>query len=81
MFEGTCPDCGQHYFGWALANQSERLCVKCGAKLRVYRDGTPVETNYYPSTAVRYRVVSPQTEETDDEYFDMLKLLFYTRMN
>jgi len=35
MFEGTCPQCGRRYFGWALADPERQRCPECGARLEI----------------------------------------------
>ena len=36
--EGTCSNCGAHYYGWALDQPRYQFC-KCGGALEIRRDG------------------------------------------
>jgi len=33
--EGICPECGIHYYGWALTQPEHQNCQKCGARLEL----------------------------------------------
>ena len=48
---GTCPKCGAVYYGWALLNEEEQNCEKCGTKLNI------TEHNPKPKTTARSEVI------------------------
>ena len=33
---GRCPECGEHYYGWALRNPDDQGCEICGCELEIY---------------------------------------------
>jgi len=39
MLQGTCPNCGTRYYGWALREPENRTCGDCGAEL-IIAEGT-----------------------------------------
>lgn len=44
MFKGTCPKCGQKYYGWALQDEKHRICDHCGGRLRVTQESSVNKT-------------------------------------
>jgi hypothetical protein len=42
--EGICPRCGLGYYGWALNNELNQFCVKCGSALEIKREGVPIRS-------------------------------------
>lgn len=41
MLQGTCPDCGTRYYGWALREPEHQTCGKCGASLVIAEGSVP----------------------------------------
>jgi uncharacterized protein (DUF983 family) len=50
MLDAKCPQCGQTYRGFALANTEYQTCEKCGVALEI-TDGDHTFTGYAPFTA------------------------------
>ncbi len=50
MLEGTCPRCGQKYFGMALSNPRYQTCDACGAALDI-KDGDKIIRGFSPFSA------------------------------
>ena len=59
MIEGKCPKCGASYFGWALQFPRNQSCSRCGAALKIYRNGKPAYDGYSPFTAEKYSLKLP----------------------
>ena len=49
--EAICPNCGAHYYGWALINPIAQKCDKCGSTLKV-------KNEYLPAKSCSDRVMS-----------------------
>ncbi len=41
MLQGTCPECGTRYYGWALREPEHQTCGECGAKLIISEGSVP----------------------------------------
>ena len=67
MIEGTCPRCGQRYFGWALLQPRNQTCTKCGAGLLITEDGIRKIEGYSPFTADEYKLKTPRQKSPDPE--------------
>jgi hypothetical protein len=39
--EAICPNCGAHYYGWALVNPDFQKCAKCGNPLQIINEYLP----------------------------------------
>ena len=50
MLEGKCPQCGQQYFGLALANPRYQTCDRCGTGLEI-KDGDKIIKGFSPFSA------------------------------
>jgi uncharacterized protein (DUF983 family) len=65
MLEGECPQCGQHYFGLALANPRCQACDKCGAGLEI-KDGDKVIKGFSPFSVDNITIkAKPKTSNED----------------
>jgi ribosomal protein S27AE len=67
MIEGTCPRCGQRYFGWSLLQPRNQACARCGAGLLITEDGVRKIEGYSPFTAEEYKLKSPHQKAPDPE--------------
>lgn len=67
MIEGTCPRCGQRYFGWALLQPRNQMCAKCGAGLVVTEDGIRKIEGYSPFTAEEYKLKTSRQKAPDPD--------------
>lgn len=67
MIEGTCPRCGQRYFGWSLLQPRNQTCVRCGTALVITEDGIRRSEGYSPFTAEEYKLNAPQQKTPDSE--------------
>ena len=67
MLEGRCPECGIHYYGWALRNPRYQTCSKCGIALEITEEGRRVFKGYSPFTAERYIIDAPTNAPPPDE--------------
>ena len=49
---GRCPECGEHYYGWALRNPADQGCEICGCELEIYnyKDAAKFRSNNMIST-------------------------------
>ncbi|MHA2068267.1 MAG: hypothetical protein ACXABY_28225 [Candidatus Thorarchaeota archaeon] len=55
VFEGNCPECRHHVYGWALQYPQHQTCPECGAKLKITDPDHSViiEENYRSSKKKR----------------------------
>ena len=58
MFEGKCPKCGSHYWGWALTKPQHKFCSKCGSCLAITEGGQALG-GYGPSLAQESVINAP----------------------
>jgi len=69
MLEGKCPQCGQCYYGLALANPRYQTCDKCGAGLEI-KDGDKRITGFSPFSAdnisIKAKPKTPREDKTKD---------------
>lgn len=69
MLEGKCPQCGQCYYGLALANPRYQTCDKCGAGLEV-KDGDKIIRGFSPFDAdnisIKAKPKAPHEDKTED---------------
>jgi hypothetical protein len=63
--EGVCPRCGLGYYGWALDNELNRFCVKCGSPLEIRRDGVHIVSGSSAFKVEKYKVSSEQDDWKD----------------
>jgi transcription initiation factor IIE alpha subunit len=61
MLEAKCLNCGQHYYGFALANPRYQTCDKCGSGLEI-TDGTRTFKGFSPFTAKDYLADSKEKD-------------------
>jgi hypothetical protein len=54
--EAICPNCGDHFYGWALCNSSHQYCLRCGCGLEIRLDGEHIATGYSPFSAEEYKI-------------------------
>jgi len=65
MLEGRCPQCGQHYFGMALANPRYQTCNKCGTGLEI-KEGDKIIKGFSPFNADNLSIkAEPKTSPED----------------
>jgi hypothetical protein len=76
--EGICPKCSSHFYGWALSNQRNQLCVRCGSALEIRKDDVVIRIGCSPFKANEYRADSNQGNWED---LRNKNLLFYLTMN
>jgi uncharacterized protein (DUF983 family) len=66
MLEGKCPQCGQCYYGMALANPRYQTCNKCGAGLEI-KDGDKIIKGFSPFSADNISIkAKPKTSREDE---------------
>ena len=71
MIEGTCPKCGERYYGWVLLQPRHQSCLKCGVGLLITEDGKKTIQGYSPFTAEEYKIklapgAIPDPKKIDD---------------
>jgi len=64
MLEGKCPQCGQCYYGLALANPRYQTCDKCGVGLEI-KDGDKTIKGFSPFSADNIIKAKPKTPRED----------------
>ena len=66
MLEGVCPNCGQKFYGMALANPRYQACDACGTSLDV-RDGERIIKGFSPFSGENIGVKPRQPEDSPSE--------------
>ncbi len=56
--EAVCPQCKTHYCGWALQNQSQHLCDKCGSVLEIRQEDNSIPADFSLESTGIYTVSS-----------------------
>jgi hypothetical protein len=76
--EGICPQCGLHYFGWALNTEHNQMCVKCGSALEIRMNDIVIRSGHTCFKAEQHKFGSDQ-----DHWEDLRNknLLFYLTLN
>ena len=59
---GRCPECGEHYYGWALRNPDDQGCEICGCELEIYNYKDAERFDPFPLYP-RYKLMFSKTEE------------------
>ena len=65
MLEGRCPQCGQKYFGLALANPRYQTCDHCGSALEI-KDGAKIIRGFSPFSAENISI-KPASKTTPED--------------
>jgi hypothetical protein len=60
MLEGTCPNCGQKFYGMALANPRYQTCDACGAGLNI-KDGDKIIRGFSPFSSDTTTTIKSKT--------------------
>ncbi len=66
LIEGYCLKCGTRRIGWALLYPQHQTCPKCGAGLKITRNGRPIAAGYSPFQAEKYIIKSPNGDTKSD---------------
>ena len=66
MLKGTCPKCGECYYGFALVNPQNQACGRCGSALEI-TNGYKTFTGFSPFAAKKVEEDSKEKKtKTDD---------------
>ena len=77
MLEGLCPDCKIRFYGWALNNPRNQLCVKCGCTLEVRQNDILIRSRYSPFRTEEYKVALAM--DNWGNHNDQTLVLYFTR--
>lgn len=54
--EGICPNCGTHYFGWAMQFPQHKTCDICSAEIEIL-NGVRKAINHNSLHTIKKRVI------------------------